>query len=209
MPLEPESRDTADRLRRAKALMRAEVEQARRGLSPNFVATAAVRVFEALIASPEFAAAETIALYAAIRGEVCVRRVFDAAIAARKQCLLPRCRPERGLEFANVESWDQLESGAFGILEPPAELACLPLTSLDLALVPGVAFDTGGGRLGRGKGYYDRAFAECGADSCNLFGVAFSLQIVARVPVGSGDRRVDAILMETGLIRCDSEARDQ
>ncbi len=84
-----------------------------------------------------------------------------------------------------------LQTGRFGIREPRDTCAKIPLNRLDLILVPGLAFDLDGRRLGRGKGYYDRLLAPYRGQAC---GVAFDQQIVPEVPAGSLDVRLSYIL---------------
>jgi len=184
-----------------KAALRRLIQARRQGLEPAYVARASRAVCDIVCESPEFARAHTIALYSAISGEVSVRRVFDAAIAAAKRCVLPRCCPGGVLEFAAVESWGALSAGTLGILEPDPALPALELGEGDLAIVPGVAFDRSGGRLGRGRGYYDRSFPTGDRAGCTLFGVGFSLQLVDEVPIGSLDRCMDAVISESGMLR--------
>lgn len=110
-------------------------------------------------------------------------------------CLLPRIRA-RALEFVRIDAWEALVPAAYGVLAPPHEGTPERLGDGDVAVVPGVAFDELGRRLGRGGGYYDRAFSGAGPQ---LIGAAFSLQVVEEVPVDSRDRVMDAIVTERGL----------
>jgi 5-formyltetrahydrofolate cyclo-ligase len=87
-----------------------------------------------------------------------------------------------------------VKPGKFTIREPANHCALLPLNRLDLILVPGVAFDLHGRRLGRGKGYYDQMLADVRRKTC---GVAFDQQIVPTVPVEPHDLRLDCILTPT------------
>jgi 5-formyltetrahydrofolate cyclo-ligase len=96
-----------------------------------------------------------------------------------------------------VEPVRDLVPGKFGIREPAAHCPEVPLNRLDLALVPGIAFDVSGGRLGRGKGFYDRLLPAVNGLKC---GVAFDEQIVDAVPVGPMDVRLNCILTPTRWI---------
>lgn len=98
-----------------------------------------------------------------------------------------------------VGSPQTLIKGRFGILEPPASDPVAAPTALDLILVPGVAFDRAGGRLGRGRGYYDRFLA---ATSAIKVGVCFEERLVPEVPCEAHDIRMDAILTPAELILC-------
>jgi 5-formyltetrahydrofolate cyclo-ligase len=138
-----------------------------------------------------------IALYAALPDELPTRPVFEVLQAQGRRCLLPRVRG-RELEFVPVTDWDELVPARLGILTPPEERPAEVLCPEDAVLLPGLAFDAAGRRLGRGGGFYDRAFADR-SRSPALIGVAYALQVVAEVPVGSRDRSVDAIVTERGL----------
>ena len=91
-----------------------------------------------------------------------------------------------------------LAPGRFGILEPPAE-APRAGASFDLILVPGTAFDREGGRLGRGRGHYDRFLASA---SGFVTGVCFDDQLVAEVPCEPHDARMDAVVTPSGIVLC-------
>jgi len=138
-----------------------------------------------------------VALYAALPDELPLRPVFEALRAEGRRCLLPRIR-SRELEFVPVMDWGELAPAQLGILAPPPGRPAEDLRPEDLALVPGVAFDRAGRRLGRGGGFYDRAFADV-SRSPLLVGVAYALQVVEEVPADSRDRSVDAIVTERGL----------
>lgn len=140
--------------------------------------------------------AARVGLYAAYDGELPTRALFDALGSLAIERLFPRI--ERGvLAWGTASDWDALAPGSFGILEPTSTTEA-PRAS-DVVLVPGVAFDRRGGRLGRGGGYYDRAFP-AGARSPWLVGVGYSFQWVAELPCDSRDRRMDAILTEHGWV---------
>jgi 5-formyltetrahydrofolate cyclo-ligase len=107
----------------------------------------------------------------------------------------------RPLRFLAWRAGDVLDAGAFGLMEPqPAQPELLP----DLVLVPLLAFDRQGGRLGYGKGYYDRTLAKlrAGPRPPVAIGLAFADQEVADVPTGPHDVALDAVVTEHALLRC-------
>ena len=112
-----------------------------------------------LVAMPAFESARAVALYAALPEELSTRPIHRAAGEAGKRSLLPRTCEDGRLEFAEVPCWEDLRPGRYGVLEPPADALVLELSDVDLVVVPGVAFDRLGGRLGRGGGHYDCALA--------------------------------------------------
>ena len=171
---------------------------------PHAEATDASRVFlERLGALPEFAEAGRVALYAAIpgAGELDLHPVFEDLRAGGRVVLYPRCLPDHRLEFVEVRDWGALRPGRHGIPEP--EGSAVPLHSdEDLVLVPGLAFDRSGVRLGRGGGYFDRTFAPGAEFSPRLFGVGYSWQLTEEaLPRESHDRRMDGILTDQETLR--------
>jgi len=146
--------------------------------------------------------AERIALYAALPYELPTRILFDAVIAKTGAALLPRTTDPIGLEFFAVERWEELRPSAFGVLEPRADGTKVRLRPDDLVVVPGVAFDEAGYRLGHGKGYYDRAFAAELGDSPTLVGFGYEFQVVYAVPHDQRDRQMDAIVTDQKVRDC-------
>jgi len=136
-------------------------------------------------------------MYSALPDEVPTEDLMRALLERGHAVLLPRAGRERRLEFARVVDPSLLVPGPFGALEPPLTVPAEALLAADLVLLPGVAFDGTGRRLGRGGGWYDRSLP-CGLDA--LFGVAFYFQVVAAVPVTSLDRRVGGVFTERGLL---------
>jgi 5-formyltetrahydrofolate cyclo-ligase len=126
------------------------------------------------------------------------RPLCDRAGRLGRRILWPRIEAG-GMVFAACSRWEDLVPGRYGVPAPPAGCPPEPLATDVLLLVPGLAFDTEGRRLGRGGGYYDRALSDAGG--AMPVGVAFDCQIVERVPEDRHDRRVAALLTESGLRR--------
>ena len=131
-----------------------------------------------------------------------MRPLFDAIRRAGSMPLMPRVRGVR-LEFIPVRDWADLRSGAFGVLQPSAGRGAQRLVPGDVVVLPGLAFDRIGCRLGRGQGFYDRTFAAAAPTPLRI-GACYDFQLLDRVPHGSHDRRVDAIVTERGIIACGS-----
>ncbi len=139
------------------------------------------------------ASAATIALYSPVRGEVDTSALLRWALAQGKTIVYPRVRDD-GLDFHVVKTVDELRIGAFGVLEPSGT-ATVAVDGIDLFIVPAVAFDCDGYRLGYGKGFYDRALPARAADSV-LVGVNYSTQITAVLPREQHDIPVDILVSE-------------
>ena len=178
-----------------KADWRRQVRESVRALSPEERATASHTLCERLRALPIWQQSRTVLCFAPLADEPNITPLIQETIEAGKQVALPRFdATSQKYRPACVSAVSELVAGAFGTLEPGAECPALALNPLDLILVPGVAFDFAGRRLGRGKGYYDRLLAEVPGHRC---GVAFDRQLVARLPEEPHDMRVDSILTPT------------
>ncbi len=169
---------------------------------PADVAAAAGRMVAAqLQTAPEFEVAGCVGLYAALPDEVPSRMCFESLRRRGLVCVFPRRQGEHGLVFHRVDAWEDLRPGRAGIAEPSESAPRRAPGPGDVVLVPGVAFDAHGQRLGRGTGCYDSAFPPGAASPPLLFGVAYEFQVVESVPHGSRDRRVDAIVTERTIRR--------
>jgi len=160
---------------------------------------------------PEFASARSIAMYCALADEVDVSYVMAEAISRGKDVLLPVTSPDRNdrtMTFVSVEDpVCDLAEGPFGALEPRRGLPLNDTSNLDIVILPGRAFDTLGGRLGRGGGHYDTFLSRLKPHSHGgalLLGAAFACQLFDRVPMELRDVRIDAVATENGVIRRDA-----
>ena len=146
----------------------------------------------------------TLFTYVPIRAEVDVRPLIEWCWSRRIRVVVPKVIRERNaFSLHAIERFDDLEPGVWGIPEPKPSAPALPdVRLLDAVIVPGVAFDPRGGRLGYGGGYYDRFMRLCreeGADPYKL-ALAFDVQIVPEIPMDAHDFRVDAIVTESRTI---------
>ena len=137
--------------------------------------------------------------YLALKDELDIFPALEVALKTGKTVALPRHVQHEGVYCAAVLSSEALQflKGAFGIPEPPADAAVIPLNRLDFVLVPGLAFDARGRRLGRGKGFYDRLLAQVSGIKC---GVALDEQIVEELPAEPHDIAMNFILTPTRWI---------
>ncbi len=107
-----------------------------------------------------------------------------------------------GLEFREGGEPGEMGDGAMGVREPVVTAGLIDPREADLVLVPGLAFDRAGGRLGRGGGFYDRFLAGLPLGVVRV-GVAFDRQIVGAVPLGAHDAAVGRVVTERGALACD------
>jgi 5-formyltetrahydrofolate cyclo-ligase len=198
--LAAEERAEGATIERAKQALRASIAARRETVSVAEREQVAQAVTQHLLGVPELARAGVAALYAALPDEVPLEGLADALLAEGRVLALPRIEGDR-IRFVRLESWRTTTRGRFGIAEPPAAASELALGRGDVVLLPGVAFDLRGGRLGRGGGHYDRAIEAMHA-APYLVGVGFAFQLVAQVPMDVHDRCIDAFVCERGLTIC-------
>jgi 5-formyltetrahydrofolate cyclo-ligase len=184
-----------------KAALRRQMRAAARPLAPEAAARAAAQFGRLLEAQACWQQARCILAFMPMPEELDVRPAVLRALQAGRRMVLPRYRPAQRdyevCEVANLTS--DLQVGAFGIAEPAAHCAVGRLSQVDFVLVPGLAFDEAGRRLGRGKGFFDRLLADVQGVKC---GVGFDWQIVAQVPVASHDIALDCLVTPTRWLRC-------
>ena len=146
-----------------------------------------------LLKQEEFIKAKRIMFYLAFDGEVKTESMINQARVLGKEIYVPLCDyKEKTLNPCLLKSDSPLEIGAYKTLEPKSKIG-LPYEKLDLVIVPALAFDKDGNRLGRGKGYYDR-FLKRVPDHTHSIGLAFDFQILPTLPVEQNDVSVDKIL---------------
>lgn len=154
----------------------------------------------------EYGRAECIALYSPVQREIDTARLLQAACSDGKRALYPAvCGREMVLR--QVQHPEQLSRGCFGILEPCGNGRDHLADEPDLIIVPGVAFDHGGHRIGYGQGFYDRFLRHPGLRS-TLVGLCHDFQLVdGELPAEPHDVRMDIIVTERRVIRCGGNRR--
>lgn len=162
------------------------------------------RIVGAFMALPEYATASTVMFYIDVRSEVRTRNDLEHALQSGKSIVVPWCNAAGELELYRLESMDELEIGMYRILEPRQDLRLLPskqvaVESLDLIMVPGVAFDARGARMGHGKGYYDKLLEHARPET-PLVALAFECQLFDEIPVAEHDIFMDMVITEERVI---------
>lgn len=157
------------------------------------------RICETFVALPEYETAGTVMFYVDVRTEVRTRQFLPTALTHGKRIVVPYC-VEGQLELFQFAGMDELAVGMYKILEPRPELRGLPekkvaVEELDLVMVPGVAFDFRGARMGHGFGYYDKLLEHVRPDA-PLVALAFECQLFAEIPTAVHDVFMDKIVTE-------------
>jgi 5-formyltetrahydrofolate cyclo-ligase len=202
----PETRSHIDpppgiALREAKLALRRQILALRDAMPAALRAAASEAIASGIRAHPGFASARTVLLTLPFRNEWDTLPLVRDALAAGKTVAMPRVdAPTRMLVLHAVVDADRnVVAGYQGIPEPLPECPLVAREAIDFVLVPGVAFDREGRRLGYGGGYYDRLLPQLAARAVRVAG-AFDLQLVARVPAAPHDVAVDAIVTESGVL---------
>jgi 5-formyltetrahydrofolate cyclo-ligase len=182
-----------------KARLRLLMQDARRALTPAERSAAATAATAALTADPAWRAARVVALYHAYGAELGTGALLAAAHAAGKTVALPRVEPT-GVTLRIVAADSPLVRSAQGVGEPSADRPLLPPGQPDLIVVPGLAFDRHGGRLGHGGGHYDRLLATLPA-ACLRIGFGYDRQVIDLVPTEPHDQRLHALVTPAGWLR--------
>ncbi|SEN40043.1 5-formyltetrahydrofolate cyclo-ligase [Lihuaxuella thermophila] len=188
-----------------KRSLRQRLLQVRNQLAPGYMSECSEQICRTLVQLPIFQEAESILFYMPFRNEVDVKPAMNAAWKQGKEVILPKAYPEdRSMRCFRVKDLAELKTGAYGIAEPPEdrEREVKP-RQIPLVIVPGVAFDREGYRLGYGGGYYDRFFAAQSLNSKRV-GVAFPEQIVETVFPEEHDQRMDVIITSHELFTLSS-----
>lgn len=163
------------------------------------------RICEQFAALPEYQAARTVMCFVDVRTEVRTRQFLPEALTHGKRIVVPYC-VDGELDLFLLESMDELAVGMYKILEPKAELRGLAakqvdVAELDLIMVPGVAFDRRGGRMGHGKGYYDKLLEHARPET-PLVALAFECQMFDEIPTAPHDVFMDKIITERAVYEC-------
>ena len=183
-----------------KNQLRKEIKKKRKNLSKDEVREKSNAIKNRLFEMKLFRNAQTILFYVSYDTEVYTHDMIKESIAMGKHVVVPKSVTKNNtLILSKLKSWNDLEIGAYNILEPKKEtIEQVNVESIDFIIVPGVVFDESGNRIGHGKGYYDRLLN----DSQNIpnIGLAFELQIVKNIESEQHDEKIDVIITEGRII---------
>lgn len=181
-----------------KAEIRKRILEVRKGLTDEEAASKSGAIVQKVIKTPEYREADNILLYADYCREVMTRGIFEDALLHRKKIFFPRVdRLTNTMAFYQVISVRQLGRGYRDILEPKEDIRSryrFQPKEDTLVILPGVAFDTSGYRIGYGKGFYDRFLAD--RRQLSTMALAYACQIVDEIPKDAHDIKMDKIVTE-------------
>ena len=189
-----------------KEAIRRKILSMRKGLAPEEIQLKSALVTERLFTMDKFISCRFVLFYAALEGEVKTAFAVERSLELKKQVFLPKVAAEN-LQIFEIKSYERdTATGAFQIPEPvEGKARKSDPESLDLAIVPGLAFSETGKRLGFGKGYYDR-FLSGLAKKIPLISLAFEFQIMDTLPATREDVSMDWIITEKRVIQCRNQS---
>ncbi len=191
----------------SKKQLRQKMRAARREMGDSKRSRAAKDAAKLLLGDKIFQQSRKIAIYLPNDGELDPSPLFAAIWSLNKQSFLPKILWQKRLQFVSYNPESRMIKNRYGIWEP-AVAACniVPAWSLDLVVLPLVAFDKEGHRLGMGGGYYDRTFSFLRHRRCwkkpHLIGLGYDFQKVDLVPHGAFDVSLSGVVTEKKLYRC-------
>ncbi|MDR0904589.1 MAG: 5-formyltetrahydrofolate cyclo-ligase [Oscillospiraceae bacterium] len=181
-----------------KKALREELMARESAFSPDYIAESNAGIAANLLALTEYRAAKTILFFYSIWSEPDTHAPINAALAQGKTVCLPESLPRGIMVARKIGSLDELVPARYNIPSPTAEMPEILPQDIDLIIVPSVAFDADGYRLGHGGGYYDRYLPRSRAFRC---GVAREQMLLPRVPRDEFDVAVDCLVTESRVLR--------
>jgi len=185
--------ESAEDLAGRKARLRVSLLAARRQLTADQRTAAGRALRDAVLQAPQAQMAGTVAAYVSVRSEPDTRSLIFALWKRGSYVLVPLLLPDGDLDWASYEGPESLVPGPLGLLHPAeTPRGVTAITSADLVIVPALAADPAGNRLGRGGGSYDRALARVGA-AVPTIALLYDGELVDEVPVAGHDQPVRAV----------------
>lgn len=177
-----------------KTKLRQEIRNIKRHFSQENLGEMSLDILSKLQRHPYLQTAQILMLYYSLPDEVNTHEFIDELLSQGKRVWLPKVIDNEKMEVREYRGKNDLREGMFHIMEPIGRtISETEYRQLDLVVIPGIAFDSQGHRLGRGKGYYDRFLSQIPSDVYKI-GVCFDFQIVENVPVDDNDISMDEVI---------------
>lgn len=153
-------------------------------------------IYDSIIERDLFINSKNIFIFVSYQNEVDTRKIIQYGLEHNKNICVPKIiSKSEGMISIKIKSFDELEKSKYGILEPKSNDNIVKPEDIDLILLPGLAFDFYGGRLGYGGGFYDRYLKAVSKESIKL-GITYNFQIIPKVPVDEHDYLVDGVITD-------------
>lgn len=187
-----------------KKVLRKEILTKRKNLDTAEKENMDKKILDRFFESKYYKEAKKIFIYISYDSEIDTIKIIDKAFKDGKKIYVPRTEFEsRLMDAVEITSFDNLIKSSYGILEPSINTPYINPNELDLIVVPGVAFDRKGGRMGYGAGFYDRYFKKINKDNIERItklALAYDFQVLKEVPMSAQDVPVDYIITEKEFI---------
>lgn len=183
-----------------KESLRKTIKKRRKSLGPDWMRNMSESIEATVIELDAFNEARTVACYLAMAPEVQTSTILEVCWNRGKRVCVPVwCGDGINYKFAWLERTETTVEGPNGIPQPDMPVMADP-KQIDMVIVPGLAFDAAGNRLGHGGGYYDRLLSDKKLRRAFRVGLAFGFQLVTSVPVNRADERMNVVVTEDGAI---------
>ena len=185
-----------------KQKLKDEIFRKRKALSKREIDEKSTAIKEKLNLMPQFKKSKNILTYVSFNNEVdTINTIKDLLIKKEKNVLVPYVDKNKLIQISKINSFDELEPKTFGILEPKdGKIRKFDAKKVDLVLVPGIAFDKNGHRIGYGYGYYDRFLGKLNKNITKI-GLCNEFQLVEKIPEEKHDVPMDVIITEKRVIK--------
>ncbi len=179
-----------------KDILRKRILEVRDSMDPVLRRSKDEKIRMKILNLREFINSTGVMLFASFRSEVNTLRLMEDILYLKKRLFLPKVNPVmKGLEVYEVTSLESLEPGHMGIPEPSITCRVADIHDIDLIIAPGVVFDRRGGRIGYGRGYYDKLLRDF-KKRILIMGIAYDEQVVDLVPMEEHDVYMDIIVTD-------------
>ncbi len=185
-----------------KDLVRMKHLQLRNSLSAQKIEKKSLSITEKLFSMPEFKQAKAVLFYASFGNEVSTKEMVEKGIQNGKQVCVPVTSfKDKTITVSKINSIEELEEKESGLIEPKETKSC-PVGEIDVIIVPGIAFDAEGYRIGYGGGFYDRLLRKAPRKTIAI-GLCFEQNIDKQLPKQSHDAKMDFVITEERVIKCE------
>jgi len=184
-----------------KNVLREEIKAKRAKVNPRDIAKFNKDIVSHISVSRMFLEGKVIMGFLAMDSEAQIDKVLQLALTSAKIVCVPKIIDNQGtMQAVNIASLDNMPKDSYGIRTPAEPTETINPADIDLVLVPGLGFTSEGGRLGRGKGYYDRFLLQC--TKAKFLGVGYEFQVVKELPLNGHDVKIHYLVTEKALRVC-------